>query len=181
MVVGPPGSAAPALPGAPLVGRTRRDPVDDPASQLVEGERRERAVRRIISNASCAEMPRQAARAPLSTAHASPQHHGATAIPARAMFGAADGLVGGVAFGIMMPVWTMLPMIAMLVHSTSTSASASASAAVAAAAWSVHLARGPQLRQCRCDRYLGPVEGSRRGSRRSAWQCATVLPCPGSP
>ncbi|MFH9071383.1 hypothetical protein [Streptomyces alboflavus] len=65
----------------------------------------------------------------MTTAHASPQHRAATAIPAHAMFGAAGGIVGGVAFGIMMQVWDMMPMIAMLVDSTST-----------AVAWVVHLA-----------------------------------------
>jgi uncharacterized membrane protein YagU involved in acid resistance len=63
----------------------------------------------------------------MTTAHASSR--ATTAIPAQAMFGAAGGLVGGTAFGIMMQIWDMMPMVAMLVDSTSTGV-----------AWLVHLA-----------------------------------------
>ncbi|MGP3949575.1 hypothetical protein [Streptomyces sp. 7N604] len=63
----------------------------------------------------------------MTTAHASSR--ATTAIPAQATFGAAGGLVGGVAFGIMMQVWDMMPMVAMVVDSTSTGV-----------AWLVHLA-----------------------------------------
>lgn len=65
----------------------------------------------------------------MTTAHASAQHRAAAAIPAHAMFGAAGGLVGGAAFGIMMQVWDMMPMVAMLVDSKSVGV-----------AWVVHLA-----------------------------------------
>jgi uncharacterized membrane protein YagU involved in acid resistance len=63
----------------------------------------------------------------MTTAHASPR--AAAALPAAAMYGAAGGLVGGIAFGIMMQVWDMMPMVAMLVDSSSTGV-----------AWVVHLA-----------------------------------------
>ncbi|MBT2525596.1 hypothetical protein J7E91_09150 [Streptomyces sp. ISL-99] len=65
----------------------------------------------------------------MTTAHASSQHRAVAAIPAHAMFGAAGGLVGGVAFGSMMQVWDMMPMVAMLVDSSSIGV-----------AWVVHLA-----------------------------------------
>ncbi|MGP3984875.1 hypothetical protein [Streptomyces sp. KR80] len=63
----------------------------------------------------------------MTSAHASSR--ATAAIPAQATFGAAGGLIGGAALGIMMQVWDMMPMVAMLVDSTSTSV-----------AWLVHLA-----------------------------------------
>ncbi|MGW0733131.1 hypothetical protein [Streptomyces sp. NPDC002851] len=65
----------------------------------------------------------------MTTAHASPQRSASAAIPVHALFGAAGGVLGGVAFGIMMQLWDMMPMVAMLVDSASTGV-----------AWVVHLA-----------------------------------------
>ena len=65
----------------------------------------------------------------MSTTVAGPATTGRTDVAHRILAGAVGGLVGGVAFGVMMQAMGMIPMVAMLVGSEST-----------AVGWLVHLA-----------------------------------------